>query len=638
MRPRPRPIPTRRGRRLALCAGIACTSTVIVLVPLHSEAGAASPTSALMPLQPCRVLDTRLGERPAAGATVRVEIRGRCSVPDDATSVVVTLTATRAAAAGFLTGWDGAAERPEVSNLNYGAGETRANTAVLPLDDAGFTLFTQAAADLVVDVAGAFVPRESASAGRFVAVDPVRVTDTRTTGALASGATVRVPLPAGVPSDAVAVAVTLTTAGGGAGYFTAAPAGAPRPDASVLNTDAAGQTRAVGAILPVSADGLDVYTSAGAPVIADVTGYFTGASAPRSSQGLYVAEAPTRLVDTRAADPVYANGSILVDPGDGAAAVLNVTMTANRFAGFLSAVPAATTVARTATSSVNTDRRMATAASLAIVPASTLGIAVTSSATSHTVIDVFGRFTGSPVEAVGDPASIRNDPVDDPPVRALLVGDSTMAGIRWYGSSRVALAGDVAYALDAESCRRLAQPSCRSREGGYPSTVAQVVAGSTGPVDVLVVQAGYDDAPTTFAASFERVVTAARSKGIGQIVWLMYRSSASYVFAGFNRSLGNGYAAMNTTLRDLVASGAYPEVILADYERYTSQASTWFEPDGIHLTRVGAYGTADYIARHIAAANALPCPAPTAPGGSPARWCPVPDAQPPVDVVSLYQL
>jgi hypothetical protein len=121
-------------------------------------------------------------------------------------------------------------------------------------------------------------------------------------------------------------------------------------------------------------------------------------------------------------------------------------------------------------------------------------------------------------------------------------------------------------------------------------------------------------------------------------VWLMYRSSASYVFAGFNRSLGNGYAAMNATLRDLVGSGAYPEVILADYERYTSQTSTWFEPDGIHLSRVGAYGTADYIARHIAAANALPCPAPAAPGGSPARWCPVPDALPPVDVVSLYQL
>jgi hypothetical protein len=110
------------------------------------------------------------------------------------------------------------------------------------------------------------------------------------------------------------------------------------------------------------------------------------------------------------------------------------------------------------------------------------------------------------------------------------------------------------------------------------------------------------------------------------------------VFAGFSRSLGNGYASMNATLRELVAGGAYPEVILADYEQYTSQASTWFEPDGIHLTRLGAYGTADYIARHIAAANALPCPAPSTAGGSPERWCPVPDTLPAVDVRSLYQL
>jgi hypothetical protein len=637
-RARPQDVSSRR-RWLALLAGVACGATpLLVVVESTTVAYATSATSALVPLPPCRLLDTRLGEHPAAGASVRLETSGACGVPDDATSVVVTLTATRAAAAGFLTGWDGKADRPVVSNLNYGAGETRANTAVLPLHDGGFTLFTQSAADLIVDVAGAFVPRAAASAGRFVPVPPVRVIDTRTTGALAPDATVRVPLPDGVPADAVAVAVTLTTAGGGAGYFTAAPAGAARPNASVLNTDAAGQTRAVGAILPVSPDGLDVYTSAGAPVIADVTGYFTGASAPRSSNGLYVAEVPTRLIDTRTADPIYANGSILVEPGDGAAAVLNVTMTANRFAGFLSAVPAATAAARDATSSVNTDRRMTTAASVAIVATSTLGVAVTSSVTTHAVIDVFGRFTGSPVEAVADATTIRNAPVDDPPVRALLVGDSTMAGIRWYGSSRVALAGDVAYTLEAESCRRLAQPSCRSREGGHPRPVAQVVAAATGPVDVLVVQAGYDDAPGSFVTSFERVVGAARAKGIGQVVWLTYRSSATYVFAGFNRSLGNGYAAMNASLRELVASGAYPEVILADYERYTSQAASWFEADGIHLTRLGAYGTADYIARHIAAANALPCPAPATPGGPPDRWCSVPDALPAVDVGALYQL
>jgi hypothetical protein len=95
---------------------------------------------------------------------------------------------------------------------------------------------------------------------------------------------------------------------------------------------------------------------------------------------------------------------------------------------------------------------------------------------------------------------------------------------------------------------------------------------------------------------------------------------------------------MNALLRERAASGAYPELIIADYERYTSQTTSWFEADGIHLTRAGAYGTADYIARQIAAANALPCPGPATPGGPIDRWCPQPDAQPPIDVGALYQI
>ena len=272
---------------------------------------AAASTSALVPLQPCRLLDTRTSSRVAAGAIVEVDVVGRCGIPAGANAVVVTLTVSGAAAPGFLTGWDGASERPEVSNLNFGSGETRANTALLPLHDGRFALFAQSAVDLIVDVSGAFVETETATAGRFVAVGPARVADTRTAGALAPGTTVRVPLPEHVPADAVALAVTLTTADSpGAGYVTASPAGSPRPEASVLNTDGAGQTRAVGAIVPVSADGLDVYTSSGSAVIADVTGYFTGPSAPASAEGLFVAAAPRRLLDTRPGVPVYGRGSV----------------------------------------------------------------------------------------------------------------------------------------------------------------------------------------------------------------------------------------------------------------------------------------------------------------------------------------
>jgi hypothetical protein len=237
-----------------------------------------------------------------------------------------------------------------------------------------------------------------------------------------------------------------------------------------------------------------------------------------------------------------------------------------------------------------------------------------------------------------DPAAVTNTPVVDPPLRALLVGDSTMSAIRWYGSSQVALGSDVAYTLDAESCRRLATTSCRGREGRVPSTVAQVIDATPGSLDVVVVQAGYDDSPAVFSTSFDRVVSAARAKGVSQIIWLTYRSSATYVFSGFNTALGNGYATMNSMLRAKVASGAYNDVIVADFETYTHTTPSWFEADGVHFTAAGAYGTADYISRWIAAANAQPCP--SAPTGDATRsgWCPVPDGLPPVDAAARYRV
>ena len=100
--------------------------------------------------------------------------------------------------------------------------------------------------------------------------------------------------------DAIAVAVNVTAAGGGRpGFVTGFAAGSDRPDASTLNTDAVDQIRGAGTILPVSASGFAAVRLGGGDVVVDVTGWFTGASAPDSQEGLFVAEAPIRLTDTR---------------------------------------------------------------------------------------------------------------------------------------------------------------------------------------------------------------------------------------------------------------------------------------------------------------------------------------------------
>ncbi|GEL97653.1 peptidoglycan recognition protein family protein [Cellulomonas terrae] len=120
----------------------------------------------------------------------------------------------------------------------------------------------------------------------FVPISPTRLVDTRLTGASlgpASRMDVTVAGVAGVPADAAAVALNVTSVGSsGVTFLRTWPAGAPMPDTSNLNTDER-STTASGAFVGVGGEGkVSIYNNAGSThAIVDVTGYFTtDASAP----------------------------------------------------------------------------------------------------------------------------------------------------------------------------------------------------------------------------------------------------------------------------------------------------------------------------------------------------------------------
>jgi uncharacterized repeat protein (TIGR01451 family) len=88
---------------------------------------------------PCRAVDTRSADGPALGAgDLRViALTGRCGIPSAARAVSVNVTVTSAFSAGHLTVFPtGTAERT-TSTLNYGAGQTRANNALISLSGDG---------------------------------------------------------------------------------------------------------------------------------------------------------------------------------------------------------------------------------------------------------------------------------------------------------------------------------------------------------------------------------------------------------------------------------------------------------------------------------------------------------------------
>jgi hypothetical protein len=449
---------------------VALLATLIPTTVGSPRVAATTITSRLETAMPCRVADSRNGTGFAAIAAdrIRVSMIGRCGVPADATAVAVTVTATQAQAGGFLTAWPAGQPLPNASTVNYGAFEDRANGAIVKLgSDGAIDVRASAPTEIIVDVNGWFRPATSATAGRYVPITAQRLFDSRSDAfarPLQPRETITVGLPPGVPADAIALAINVTTtAPNQAGYFTAHPAHSARPEASLLNTDRAGQTRAASGIAPISADGLNVYSHSGGHVIVDVTGWFTGPSAPESTDGLFVAaESPQRLVDTRAADPIWPGGAIEfpVPVAGASSVVVNVTLVGAHAWGFLTAYAARTAAPEAST--VNASARQQTAANLAIVPISPSGMGVSSYGGADLVVDLAGWFVGSPVSpTTGDaPENVR------PPVCIPDTGPSSLTAFFASGDPIIGADYQRAYPLpDGRTLWMFQDVLLRSRAG-----------------------------------------------------------------------------------------------------------------------------------------------------------------------------
>jgi len=292
---------------------------VVSVVSATSRAGAApsdvAPTpsdtrSAYVAVTPCRLGDTRVPSAAPAivdAYTLRVNLVGHCGVPGGTAAVALSIAVTDTTRGGFAD-VTSAGRRGNTSTLNWSVGETRsASTVAVPSPDGTVDVYVSvgvAAVSVVIDVTGRWEPVTGpVSSGRVRTVESSRVLDTRTSNQrLAAGQTITLDRRTlGVPFDAVGVTGNLTaTAGTGAGYLTAFPAGRTVPLASNVNTDGAGQDRASGVIVPLGDGGLTIYAgSFNTDVVFDVTGYISGPSESPSVDGLLLPVDRVRVLDTR---------------------------------------------------------------------------------------------------------------------------------------------------------------------------------------------------------------------------------------------------------------------------------------------------------------------------------------------------
>ena len=225
----------------------------------------------------------------------------------------------------------------------------------------------------------------------------------------------------------------------------------------------------------------------------------------------------------------------------------------------------------------------------------------------------------------------------DPPRPAVLVGDSAISALRWVPGADNAMLG-FDHTLDLESCRRLLAPSCRGREGRTPPTVYESLDFHGDKYEVLIVATGYNDGTSGYADAFRAIVGRARSLGYQQIVWWSLRSDVDYVSPG---AVGNHetFARNNEVVAQLLASGQYPDVVLADWGRYTADRAEWFVTDGVHYRAVGAWAASDYMSRKMAFLEGRPCPMPVTPDAPREDPCPDPDVTgPTADIEALYPI
>ena len=117
-------------------------------------------------LTPCRVADTRDADGPyggpalSAGATRSFAMAGRCGIPPEADAIALNVIVTQPTAPGFLRLFPLGVAPPLASTINYSAGQTRANNAIVQLGSGDSIAVvcgqSSGATHAVIDVVGYF--------------------------------------------------------------------------------------------------------------------------------------------------------------------------------------------------------------------------------------------------------------------------------------------------------------------------------------------------------------------------------------------------------------------------------------------------------------------------------------------------
>jgi hypothetical protein len=191
--------------------------------------------------------------------------------------------------------------------------------------------------------------------------------------------------------------------------------------------------------------------------------------------------------------------------------------------------------------------------------------------------------------------------------RVTLVADSVGGVLFWQRQARDELGRGIDFRIDIRTCRRLVSEGC-VYDGERPPSALEAI-GDLGPAlgRVAVIDVGYNDAPSGFAAGIDRVMRALVDAGVDQVVWITLRERQG------------SWADINDQSR--AARKRWPQLTVGDWDLESRDHDEWFA-DGIHMNWDGGEAFTRFLRPLVVGACGVAC----AEGGSmltvggPLRW------------------
>jgi hypothetical protein len=167
--------------------------------------------------------------------------------------------------------------------------------------------------------------------------------------------------------------------------------------------------------------------------------------------------------------------------------------------------------------------------------------------------------------------------------KVTVIGDSVADWMEHSPSALESLSDGYEVDLQTRGCRRLVAPSCVivGSSGPAPTTLQVVKRLGRNLGNTVVVDVGYNDTPRHYNHDLDTVMRALQNARVKTVIWMTLRDPH------------HTYRLSNQDIE--VEHKEWPQLVVADWNTYSAGHPAWFQPDGIHLTTLGAANLGAFI-------------------------------------------